>query len=80
MNDREQRQRERAYGIWESEGRPEGRHEDHWKRAEEQHELTEQGSDDVTKVNQQTDDAFAHEAGSVRSAADIRPPSTSSSD
>lgn len=23
----------RAYAIWESEGRPEGRHDDHWRRA-----------------------------------------------
>ncbi|CAN7627548.1 DUF2934 domain-containing protein [Neorhizobium sp. LjRoot104] len=26
----------RAYQIWESEGRPEGRDGDHWRRAEEQ--------------------------------------------
>ena len=26
--------RERAYLIWEEEGRPEGRHLDHWLRAE----------------------------------------------
>jgi hypothetical protein len=26
--------RERAYQLWEEEGRPEGRHEDHWYRAE----------------------------------------------
>ena len=26
-------QRERAYALWESEGRPEGRHDDHWSRA-----------------------------------------------
>jgi hypothetical protein len=26
--------RERAYAIWEEEGRPEGRHLDHWLRAE----------------------------------------------
>lgn len=26
--------RERAYAIWEEEGRPEGRHLDHWVRAE----------------------------------------------
>lgn len=32
--------RERAYRIWESEGRPDGKHEEHWRRAfEEVHGL-----------------------------------------
>ena len=31
---KEQAIRERAYAIWEEEGRPEGRHLDHWLRAE----------------------------------------------
>ncbi len=34
MDDREERIRQRAYGIWEREGRPEGRHDDHWNEAE----------------------------------------------
>ncbi|SEH87130.1 Protein of unknown function [Rhizobium tibeticum] len=29
MDDNEQRKRERAYMIWEAEGRPDGFHEDH---------------------------------------------------
>ena len=29
----ERRIRERAYKIWEDEGRPEGRHEEHWNLA-----------------------------------------------
>jgi Protein of unknown function (DUF2934) len=33
-NANEQAVRERAYSIWEEEGRPEGRHLDHWLRAE----------------------------------------------
>ena len=32
--DGEQAVRERAYAIWEEEGRPGGRHLDHWLRAE----------------------------------------------
>lgn len=32
-NDREERIRERAHEIWEQEGRPQGRHDDHWERA-----------------------------------------------
>ena len=31
---REQAIRERAYRIWEQEGRPHGKHLDHWLRAE----------------------------------------------
>jgi len=32
--DREERIRARAYGIWEREGRQEGGHESHWQQAE----------------------------------------------
>ena len=32
--DREQAIRERAYAIWEEQGRPEGQHVSHWLRAE----------------------------------------------
>jgi Protein of unknown function (DUF2934) len=33
MHDSEQRIRERAYAIWEQEGRPDGREHAHWERA-----------------------------------------------
>lgn len=33
MSEDEERVRRRAYEIWEREGRPEGRHEEHWRRA-----------------------------------------------
>ncbi|MGF7148080.1 hypothetical protein FHS96_001689 [Sphingomonas zeicaulis] len=32
-NDRERRVRDRAYALWEREGRPSGRHDEHWFRA-----------------------------------------------
>lgn len=32
---RDQRIRERAYHLWEADGRPVGRHEDYWERARE---------------------------------------------
>ncbi|MCK0196934.1 DUF2934 domain-containing protein [Ancylobacter sp. 6x-1] len=35
MDDREQRIRERAYHLWMEEGRPHGRHADHWVLAGE---------------------------------------------
>ena len=39
-SDKEERIKARAYQIWEEEGRPHGRHHDHWQRAAE-----EDGSD-----------------------------------
>jgi len=77
--DREQQQRERAYKIWEDEGRPEGQHEDHWRRAEEQHEAAEQDAADITKANQDAADEFNGDENSGL-ATDIRPPSTISPD
>lgn len=62
MVDREQTVRERAHKIWEDEGRVDGSHGEHWKRAEEHHELTEQESEDVTKVNQEADKPIANPA------------------
>lgn len=38
--------RRRAHELWESEGRPEGRHDDHWHQAEQEAALDqEQGFD-----------------------------------
>ncbi|MBB5985038.1 DUF2934 domain-containing protein [Sphingobium lignivorans] len=34
--DRDQTIKDRAYAIWEAEGRPEGRSQDHWLRAEQE--------------------------------------------
>jgi hypothetical protein len=56
--DRDQERRERAYKIWENEGRPEGRHEDHWQRAEDQHEATEKEAAEVTEANEHASDEF----------------------
>jgi hypothetical protein len=33
MDDREQRIRDRAYAIWQREGRPEGQEREHWQQA-----------------------------------------------
>ena len=35
QDDREQRIREQAHRLWEQEGRPEGRHAEHWRQASE---------------------------------------------
>ena len=74
MDDREQQLRERAYKIWEDEGRPAGAHEDHWRRAQNQHELTEQESEDVIKVNQEADKAFAEDDDENEYSSDIKRP------
>lgn len=41
--DREQRIRERAYRIWEQQGRPEGGHDHHWLQAEREIDEEERG-------------------------------------
>jgi hypothetical protein len=50
MDERENQRRERAYRIWEEEGHPDGLHGEHWNRAEDRIDLTEQESEDVTRV------------------------------
>ena len=41
VSDRDRRVQDRAYEIWEQEGRPSGREQEHWERAERE---TERGS------------------------------------
>lgn len=54
MDEPEQKRRERAYKIWEDEGRVHGLHEDHWKRAREQPELGGDGSQSRGKQRSET--------------------------
>lgn len=46
----EERIRERAYEIWEREGRPEGKSTDHWLRAEAEVSAEEKGLDQEIKL------------------------------
>ena len=48
MMDREQLVRERAYVIWDTEGRPAGREQEHWDRAVR--EINEQEPEDRKSV------------------------------
>lgn len=43
--------RDKAYALWENQGRPEGRHEDHWREAEAavKKELTKGSATDKPK-------------------------------
>jgi hypothetical protein len=74
--DKEQERRKRAHRIWEDEGRPEGQHEDHWRRAEQQHEATEQEASDVTEANEHASEELNGDGKKSGSKEDIRPPST----
>lgn len=47
MQQHEELIRERAYALWDAEGRPDGRDQDFWYRAERQ--LSEQGNLDVSE-------------------------------
>ncbi|KQV82151.1 DUF2934 domain-containing protein [Rhizobium sp. Root1220] len=73
--DREQDRRERAYKIWEDEGRPEGHHEDHWQRAEDQHEATEQEAANVAEANEHASGEFNNGKKKRSAVVDSRPPS-----
>lgn len=80
MDDREQARRERAYRIWEKEGRPEGRHLDHWVRADEDGEAVETEVAEVTDANQAANREFNGKGDEAPSPIDIRPPSVASAD
>jgi hypothetical protein len=67
-DDREHRIRERAYRIWEEEGRPEGRHEHHWSQAGQEvgDELfQQQGSTDAQERRGSLDGGLLPEGGLV---------------
>ncbi|HEY9012989.1 MAG TPA: DUF2934 domain-containing protein [Devosia sp.] len=56
MQQHEEQVRQRAYALWDSEGRPDGRDQDFWYRAERQ--LSERGTLDVSEeMNDQQSEA-----------------------
>lgn len=70
--------RSRAYRIWEDEGRPEGRHDDHWERARqegsdpshtgmlgdgtEEQNLDQPGNPDARITQDEVEEAFSQTA------------------
>lgn len=68
------RVRARAYEIWEQEGRPEGRHLDHWARAAQEVSAEEDGDsygpDDGIQVPDNASSRSLREAAEALSAAD----------
>ena len=72
MSDREQRIRDRAHALWEQEGRPEGRHNEHWERASREIDY-EFGQPDPGRLSNQQEIP----AASVGSASGLQPSGTS---
>jgi hypothetical protein len=49
--DRERRIRVRAYEIWDAEGRPHGRHEQHWREAEQEIAHAENATEPAGRID-----------------------------
>jgi hypothetical protein len=58
---RDEKIRNRAYGIWEREGRPQGRHEHHWHQAIR--EVDDESADDKAGAQQPSSNADARLSG-----------------
>lgn len=74
--DTDQARRERPYKIWEDEGRLDRRHEDHWRRAEEQHAGNGREAFRVTEANQRASQEYKGKRRGKASGPDLRRPST----
>lgn len=63
--------RTRAHQLWEQEGQPEGRHEEHWNRAKEELDVPVQSGEVGGMLGGQTREATPDvNAGSVSGEAD----------
>ena len=62
MTDSDRLTRERAYALWEAEGRPSGREHDHWDRASREIEDEQSPAPGGEDVGGQDTDAVAEEA------------------
>ena len=62
MDDRQRKIRDRAYAIWEREGRPEGREHQHWEQA--QQEIDDEGGDERAPLAGETTEAPVPGVGS----------------
>ncbi|MGN6375619.1 MAG: DUF2934 domain-containing protein [Sphingomonas sp.] len=81
-SDLEKRIRERAYEIWESEGRPHGRHSDHWEQAHGEFATAKTESETPRKrgrARASTDDAAAPAAADKPKAGASRAKSSAAS-
>lgn len=71
MTDREARIRARAHAIWQQEGQPHGRHDDHWQMASGEFDPEDQAmdADDVAQGGAPEDDVAPAGAGAVAALA-----------
>ena len=76
--DRNARLQERAYHIWLEEGRPHGRHDEHWHRAERELIEEERGRREGLPVTGSRDAAAATTGAPEASAEIAAPPQTES--
>jgi Protein of unknown function (DUF2934) len=68
--ERDEKVRERAYAIWEREGRPEGGAERHWAEAEEELRAEERGRAEVPAASTAGTETWTDPGGSVGGEAD----------
>ena len=47
---------QRAYALWQAEGQPDGKHEEHWRRAAREIEAEETAGTAVTRTSQRRPD------------------------
>lgn len=66
--------RKRAHQLWEEEGQPHGRHEDHWKRAQEELDIPVQSNETGGMLGGQPRETTPDvNAGSVSGLPDAAP-------
>ena len=63
-SEKERRIGERAYALWEAEGQPHGRHEEHWRRAAREIEAEESARAVMTRPARRTSQRTAPNSGS----------------
>ena len=74
--DKDEQIRRQAYKLWEDDGRPEGRHDEHWSRAEqhigmmgdgtEEQNLGQTGNPSARITEAEVQDAFAQDGRTPR--------------
>ena len=80
MTDRDKSIRDRAYEIWESEGRPEGREADHWQQAAaELSEIRNESASGDLATGKKTKPAAKSSSTKPKAATDKAAPATSGS-
>ncbi|WP_163267708.1 DUF2934 domain-containing protein [Chelativorans alearense] len=72
-SDREEQVRRRAYELWEMEGRPEGRHREHWERAAREMAMEKDGSAEDAEIPEEMPQDFPQARGRSEAAGGRQP-------